>query len=198
VSEPDKRELRKHFRALRRTISAGAHEEASRRIAERVRALPEFSDARTVHSYWPVSEQREVDVRPLLDDLVEKSIRVILPVVLDFGPPTGSPRLSHVEYRRGMKMKPNRWMILEPVDATPASTDEIDLIIVPALACDTKGTRLGHGLGYYDEFLSQTPGLRLCACMDSFVVDTLPADPLDQRVDVIVTESRLIRTQEPD
>ncbi len=198
VPLPDKSSLRRHFRALRRTISADEHAEASRRIVERIRTLPEFDVARTVHSYWPVTEQREVDVRPLLNELVDRGVRVILPVVRDFRAASGSPRLEHVNYWIGMEMRPNRWNIPEPAHGTPAAIDEIDLIFVPALACDTKGTRLGHGLGYYDEFLERTEGLRLCAVMDSFILDELPSYPHDQRMDIIVSENRQVRTQEPD
>ena len=180
---------------MRRSLSPDAYTEASRDIVERIRALPEYRTARRVHSYWPVVEQHEVDIRPLLDELVVRDVRVVLPVVREFGPPSGSPRLKHVEYQPGIEMRPNRWKILEPVDGAPVPLDEIDLILVPALACDTTGMRLGHGLGYYDEFLPRTTGMRLCPCMDSFVTDSLPAGPHDQRVDIIVTETRVIRTR---
>ena len=91
-------------------------------------------------------------------------------------------------------MKPNRWRIPEPVGGLPAPMDQVDLILVPALACDTLGHRLGQGLGYYDEFLADTPGIRLCVCLDLFLVDEIAHEPHDERVDIIVTESRIIRT----
>jgi 5-formyltetrahydrofolate cyclo-ligase len=155
--------------------------------------LPEISQARIVHTYWPNVDDHEPDIRPLIDDFLARNVKVILPVVEVFSRETTRPRLSHVEYTGGMKMTRNRWGIVEPDDRRAASIDSIDLILVPALACDVNGVRIGHGFGYYDEFLATTPGVRLCLCMDPFLVDALPADPHDQRMDIIVTGTRNIR-----
>lgn len=191
----DKQQLRVLFRRRRRALSDEEYHARCGRIIDRVRALPEYRGARVVHSYWPSPTRREVDTRPLLNDLAARNATVILPVVLHFGLPTGQPRLSHVRYQPGMEMQANRWDIPEPVTHQPARTDRLDLILVPALACDPRGVRLGNGYGYYDEFLAGATGLRVCLCMEEFIVNSLPAAPHDQLMDIVVSDRRTIRTE---
>ncbi|NNE46660.1 MAG: 5-formyltetrahydrofolate cyclo-ligase [Rhodothermales bacterium] len=190
-----KAEFRDRLNKKRRELTPQAYREESDQIVATARQLPEVSQARVVHTYWPRVDDHEPDIRPLIYDFLERNVKVILPIVEVFSRATTRPRLSHVEYTRDTKMTRNRWGIMEPENRGAAAVDNIDLILVPALACDVKGLRIGHGFGYYDEFLATTPGVRLCLCMDPFLVDALPADPHDQRMDIIVTGSQIIRPQ---
>ncbi len=156
--------------------------------------LPEYKAARAVHVYWPAVGGKEIDTRPLIEELVARNAKVVLPVVRVFDRYSEEPRLQHAEYVPGEKMRHNRWAIPEPASPRPFPVDAIDLVIVPALACDRNGVRLGHGYGYYDEFLAQTRAIRVCPCIDGFLVDELPSDPHDESVDIVVTETELVRT----
>jgi 5-formyltetrahydrofolate cyclo-ligase len=66
-------------------------------------------------------------------------------------------------------------------------------ILIPALACDRSGTRLGYGQGFYDRFLVQVGGLRVAVIPEQGLVETLPRDPWDVPMEVIVTESQIVR-----
>ena len=139
----DKDSLRSYVKTHRADVGDAAYRRACSRILERVRALPEFLAADVVHTYWPVVSNLEIDIRPLIDELVDRSTTVLLPVVRVFGPSDGPARLAHVEYQRGIDMRPNRWNIMEPVSGRRGSLKDIDLIFVPALACATASTLFG-------------------------------------------------------
>ena len=82
--------------------------------------------------------------------------------------------------------------ILEPVeDAVPAG-DSFDLILVPGLAFDERGRRLGRGKGYYDRFLATATGLRVGVCHDFQIVDSVPREAHDLAMDFLVTPTRVI------
>jgi 5-formyltetrahydrofolate cyclo-ligase len=85
--------------------------------------------------------------------------------------------------------------ILEPPENELVAPKDLDMIFVPGLAFDRNGERLGRGAGYYDRLLAE-PDIRavLCGvCYDVQVMDCVPHEPRDHRVDMLVTESELLR-----
>ena len=76
----------------------------------------------------------------------------------------------------------------------PSDIDEIDLVIVPGLAFDLHGHRLGYGTGYYDRFLKQTEATRVGVAFDVLTIDILPVAKHDVAMNTLVTESRIIST----
>jgi len=87
--------------------------------------------------------------------------------------------------------------ILEPSsDAPLVPPEQIDLVLAPALACDTRGRRLGYGGGYYDRFLCQTSAIRAALCPETRLVETLPCEPYDVPCSLLFTERRVLRIDE--
>ena len=83
--------------------------------------------------------------------------------------------------------------ILEPIEALPVRLSNIDAVIVPGIAFDTQGHRLGFGKGYYDKFLKKVPrAVKIGLAFDFQVVDGIPPEPHDVGMDAVVTESRVI------
>ena len=161
----------------------------SRAVADLLLAAPEVRRAATVAAY--VSVGREPGTGALLDALTRAGKRVVLPLLqpdndLDWSTYTGPDDL--VPAGRGL---------LEPV-APALGRDAIataDAVVVPGLAVDRTGLRLGRGGGSYDRALGRVPvGTFTCVVLnDDEVLDVVPAAPHDRRVTAVVTERRLLR-----
>ena len=83
--------------------------------------------------------------------------------------------------------------ILEPIEAMKIAYKNIDLVLVPGIAFDKKGHRIGYGFGYYDKFLSKVPkAVKIGLCFDFQIVDKIPNEAHDIPVDLIVTDERII------
>lgn len=87
-----------------------------------------------------------------------------------------------------------RFGILEPPDSAPiADVRALDLILVPGVAFDHGGGRLGRGRGYYDRLLAGTPAFKVGVCFDSQIVSKVPCEPHDIRMDAVITPSGMVR-----
>jgi 5-formyltetrahydrofolate cyclo-ligase len=158
-------------------------------VAGHLMTASEVRRAATVAAY--VSVGREPGTGVLLDALAAAGKRVILPLLqpdndLDWAAYTGADGL--VSAGRGL---------LQPV-GTPLGPDAIataDVVVVPGLAVDHTGLRLGRGGGSYDRALGRVPrGTFTCVVLnDEEVLDEVPAAPHDRRVTAAVTEERLLR-----
>uniref|UniRef100_A0AAU2A5F0 5-formyltetrahydrofolate cyclo-ligase n=1 Tax=Streptomyces sp. NBC_00093 TaxID=2975649 RepID=A0AAU2A5F0_9ACTN len=199
-AQPDKRMLRRDFLAVRSRLTADDVGEAATALAARALGLPELAHARTVAAY--VSVGTEPGTRTLLDVLHARGVRVLLPVLLpdndlDWGTYTGEGSL--VEVRHGGRMA-----LLEPsgerLGADAVTT--ADAVLLPGLAVDDRGMRLGRGGGSYDRVLARLersaadPAL-VVLLYDSEVVPGVPAEPHDRPVHAVVTPSGARRFREP-
>ncbi len=188
----EKARLRAGFRAWRAALAEQTWAEASARIVTRLLALPEVAAARTVHAYWPLVARREVDLRPLIEGLYGRGVRVVLPVVP--GPGAGdSPRMTHRLYTGAAGLVENRWGLSEPVGTPEVAPDELDVVVVPALGAGRNGHRVGYGRGYYDAFLAHTRASAVCPVFAACLVDRVPPEPHDRPLDVVVTEREVVR-----
>jgi 5-formyltetrahydrofolate cyclo-ligase len=151
-------------------------------------STPEFARAGSVLAY--ASFRSEVQTRALLTQILQIGKRLYLPVIAPDKRLSIAPLASLSQLALGPFDIPIPGGV-EPIDPKLA---EIDLIIVPGVAFDERGARLGYGSGYYDRFLSQfgsdTPVIGLA--FDTQVVAEIPEEPGDRRVDMIVTDKRII------
>ena len=185
--DPAKAGLRRDMRARRAALAATDVALASQAIAARVLALPAYRAAREVAAYLPV--QNEVDAALVAGQALADGKRLLLPRcrsdapgLLDFGCVTC---LSDVV--------PGRFGILEPREAAcrPPQAFAPDVILVPGLAFDAQGRRLGFGGGYYDRLLAlpqMARALSVGLAFDFQLVAALPADPWDRPVNAVVTD----------
>ena len=181
--------LRDQLVTARRRRSLIELGEAARGIAEHVLELPEVRRAATVAAY--VSIGQEPGTGPLIDRLHEAGRHVLLPVVLP------GNDLDWARYAGPGELVPARMGLLEPagpclgVDAVAGA----DVVLVPALAVDRTGLRLGRGGGCYDRALARVPvGTLVCALLfDTEVVDQVPAAPHDRRVTAVATPTGITR-----
>jgi 5-formyltetrahydrofolate cyclo-ligase len=161
----------------------------ARAVAEHLMAAPELRRAATVAAY--VSVGREPGTGPLLAALAAAGKRVILPLLQP------DDDLDWAVYRGPESLVPARRGLLEPVGTPlgPYAIGTADCVIVPGLAVDRTGLRLGRGGGSYDRALGRVPvGTFTCVVLQaSEVRDEVPADAHDRRVTAVVTEDGVIR-----
>lgn len=178
-----KMELRRRMRGLRRTLPPEVAEARSLAVAERVQQLPAFQKARTVAGY--VAIRREVDPAPILRAAEQAGKRVALPRVL---PEEGT--LEMHAWKEGEALEPSGYTIPEPLaDAPVVPLEEIDLILIPALAVDPRRHRIGYGAGHYDRLLPRMPdAFRVALAYDFQVIAEVPDEPHDVPLSLVVTD----------
>jgi 5-formyltetrahydrofolate cyclo-ligase len=180
--------LRDQLLAARGGVADGVRAAEARMLSEHLE--PVVSGGSTVCAYVPVgTEPGSIE---LLDMLLRRSGRVLLPVARTTGDGTPLP-LRWGEYRPGA-LVPGPWGLLEPPDPVLPewALAEAALVIVPALAVDRRGVRLGRGRGFYDRSLDgRDPQARLVAMVrDVEFVDELPAEAHDVPMTHVVTPRR--------
>ena len=190
----DKKELRDTIILQRRAIPTEEYTKRSKRIVHHILSLEEIHNANVLHVFWPITRNREVDIRPLISAFQKMGRQIVLPYVLSFSSGKHeSPRLEHRVFTGETNLRANRWDVYEPTNEEKIPLSAFDAVIVPALAVDHLGFRLGYGKGYYDEFLAEVQCPTICPVYDAFLVDTLPRDKHDVAVSIVVSEKAVLR-----
>jgi 5-formyltetrahydrofolate cyclo-ligase len=185
----NKAELRRVALAALRAVPADARARASAAVAARVWTLPEVAGARTLLLF--ASTPDEPDTDPIAAEAARRGITVVYPRCL----PARGIALHAVSSPAGLR--PGRYGIREPVaDACPvADPGSVDAALIPGLAWDRAGGRLGRGAGYYDRLLGAA-GWRGFRCGLFFAAQEaarIPVDAWDVRLDAVVTEAEVAR-----
>lgn len=189
------RQAKAGLRARLLTARAARDRATQTRAAEGIAATARFSGLtaglRCCAAY--VDVRGEPGTRPLLRALHNTGVRVLLPIVGD------DRRLLWGEYAGPGTLAPGRFGLLEPTGPLPDTGADLDaltmaqLLIVPALAVDSHGVRLGRGAGYYDRLLARLPGHRAVAVLyDDELLEAVPAEPHDRPVHAVLTPTRLV------
>jgi 5-formyltetrahydrofolate cyclo-ligase len=179
--------------ALRREAIArrAALDPAERTTAAQIIAAREFplavAPGTIVAGFSPL--KAEIDPVPLMRRLAEKDVRLALPVVAGRGRP-----LVMRAWAFGDPLAAGVWGIREPLPQSP--TVEPDILIVPLLAFDRKGHRLGYGAGYYDTTINALRAAKAITAVGiAFAnqeIDHVPITPRDARLDLVLTEREVI------
>ncbi|MDB9504979.1 5-formyltetrahydrofolate cyclo-ligase [Spirulina major CS-329] len=180
-AHPSKQQLRRTFLSQRRGLSATAWQAHSQHLCDRLTQLPLLQQARTILAYQSI--RQEPDLTPLFSTLAK-----------DWGlPRCVGKTLQWHRWRWGEPLVQGQYGIGEPDPALPrVEPSQVDLILVPCVACDRAGYRLGYGGGYYDRFCAdpQWQGITAIGLLfESAYVDTLPHDPWDVPLSGVCTES---------
>ena len=181
-----KAELRKRLRGVRKTTPIEACEARSRAIVARLEAHEAIASAKSVALFWPIVARHEVDLRPLDATLRARGVRIAYPAI---EPDTGVMTLRFVDDASALEEK--GYGFAEPaIDAPEAK--ELDVVIVPAVAADPTGHRIGYGAGYYDRTLPgyAPPAVSIIVVYDWQLVAEVPATEHDVRCAWVVTDVR--------
>lgn len=178
-----KRALRAQMLALRDAMPTATRATAGAACRERLLALEVIGGARTILSYW--SFGAELATQPLFEHWRAAGRTVALPRVDRATGEIAIHRVAgHEELVRG------QWGIAEPrIDCASIALADIDLVLVPGVAFDRAGHRLGYGKGYYDRLLSKRAShtLAFAISFDEQVVEQVPVTEYDQKIDQLVT-----------
>ena len=187
----EKENLRRYMLRLRDRQSVGEIEQKSQDIIDQVLHLHEYVRARGIACY--VNKDSEVNTRPLIRATLNQEKRVLIPVVKK-----GDIELFFSEIKDlGSELAPGTFGILEPKpeNVHPVSLDTVDVIFVPGIVWDREGYRLGWGRGYFDRVIKNLPQHVRSAglAFNMQLIGKVPRDQFDVPVDMVVTESRVIR-----
>jgi len=180
-----KAQLRRAFTGLGAELEPSERERLSGAARELLLDQAVWREAGAVVLYAPLPG--EVDVWPLADKALRQGKRVALPWY-DRRRDGYVPRL--VKDLEG-ELRPGRYGIPEPADRCPIlQTNPLDLILVPGVAFDCRGRRLGRGKGYYDRMLRDTAGIKCGVAFDQQVVPAVPVAPHDIHLNCMLTPTR--------
>lgn len=180
-----KRALRVATLARRRELTAEQVSAHSHELQRRFLSLPEFREAATIALYAPI--QQEVQTGLVASEALKAGKKLLYPAVVG----------ADMEFRTVealSELAPGRFGIPEP-GGEPRDPSEADLIVIPGVAFDFFGRRIGYGKGYYDKALHRLEGSgRLVGfCYDFQLFEVIAGEPHDVTMDLIVTELRVVR-----
>lgn len=174
-----KKELRALVRQRKRQFTQQQLGELSLPIVARIMSL--LHEAQTVVAYYSLDD--EVDTHTLIDELLAVGKTVYLPKVVS------DEEMVLCRYTGSESLQQGAFGIMEPIGPSMPTNTTIDVVLVPGMAFDAQGHRLGRGKGYYDRFLIALPHPRpqlIGVCFDFQKVDFVPTEPFDVAVDCVV------------
>jgi 5-formyltetrahydrofolate cyclo-ligase len=179
-----KQALRRAVLARRDALDRAFRARASGIIAELALALSDDFVRAPVSIFWPM--RSEVDIRPLMAALVERSFEVCLPIV-------AGDRLRFAQWRPGDGLRAAGFGLHEPLATAPSMLPTT--LLVPLCAFDRQGNRLGYGKGYYDRtieaLMAQRPVMTIGIAFSAQEISAVPIEPHDRRLNAILTEAGL-------
>lgn len=181
-----KEEIRRRVLEQRKNMPAEEVELKSQQIQGRLFNSTYYQSSRTIMTY--VDFQNEVETRGIIRGAISEGKIIAVPLT---GP---NYSLLPVKIESLDDLEPGNKGILEPKKVDIVDLKKLDLVLMPGVAFDRYGNRLGYGLAYYDRFLAQLlPSTMIVALAYSFqVVQTLPFEEHDKKVNLIITENEII------
>ncbi len=185
----EKEKIRKAVLKLREELDQEEAVQRSKSVLRHLENLPEYRNAGLVHTYIS-SKPNEVDTIMLIARSFARGKRIAVPVITD----KKERNIETSELMNIGDLTEGPFDTKEPKVFSAVPSEEVDLFIVPVVAVDRSGNRIGWGFGYYDKFL-QSQNKPIVALAYNFqVVDSIEPSDTDVKVDYIVTENEIIKT----
>lgn len=146
-----KKELRKIYLKKRMELSDAEYHQLNQRVCETFFRSIKLSGIHVLHTFLPIRKNKEVDTWMIIARLQKEfpQVKISIPKINN-----QTAELEHYYFEDASQLKTNTWEIPEPVMGVPTPIGKIDAVLVPLLAFDKQGHRLGYGRGFYDKFLS--------------------------------------------
>ena len=184
-----KQEARKVFMQKRKQLSAKELIAQSHQINENLQSF--LTDEITaIHVYLPITSKNEIDTWSIIKDLWARERRVAVPVI-----DSAENRIISCELMYSTKVKENQWKVPEPVERKIFDDKALNMVLVPLLAIDHLGYRVGYGKGFYDRYLKTLNQDVLKVGLSIFPpIDRISdVDPWDIAMDYCITPKEIIR-----
>ncbi len=190
MSVKTKKELRKEYIELRKSFSKAYKAELDIKITERIKSLSEYKNAKTIFAF--ISKDIEVNTKEVLLDALSSGKKVAVPLC-----DTENTEMKFYYINSYDDLKKGYYGIMEPdkEKCKPAGYNDAELMIVPGLAFNRKGFRLGFGKGYYDRYIPDYKGITVGVCYDECIENEIMLSPFDKAVDMVVTDKNIIVTR---
>jgi 5-formyltetrahydrofolate cyclo-ligase len=180
-----KKQLRKEILEKRDSLKDKEIKAKAKSIKEGLFSIGEYEIAKTICFF--VSFNSEVDTHGMIKEALNQGKKVCVPVVKG-----NRLVLSLINDFTDLKKK-NKYGILEPSKINKVDKKEVDMIIVPGSVFDKRKHRIGYGKGYYDILLKDFKGLSVGICFDLQIIEKIPKDVWDEKLDMIITEKGIIK-----
>lgn len=177
----NKDDIRRRVKARKRLLDENERQTAARSVFDQLERLAAFMMSDSILAYHSLPD--ELSTREFLDKWSSRK-RFFLPRVNGLD-------LEILPYDR-TRLRSGAFRIEEPEGDDLSDASQMEMIIVPAVAYDRQGNRIGRGRGYYDRLLSTTRALKVGVAYDFQLFDNLEPDPFDVPVDIVITESTII------
>ena len=184
-----KKKLRKEAIAQALSLPETCRKEADARIVCRLLELPEYKNADTVFCF--VGVEHEIDTRPFLQRVLDDGKRLAVPLC------TGKKTMEAKRIHSLDALKRGNYGLYEPDPSSETiPMEQIGFAVIPCLAADRQGNRLGHGGGYYDALFHQYPNTPAAiVCRERLIRECIPLEPFDHRFSITVTEAGVFRAE---
>lgn len=175
ISE-QKKALRAKVRRASAELDGAEKNRQSRSVVEQIEASAEFRRAQTVAAFWPLADEVQIGEAVARWAAVK---RVVLPVVV-------GDEMVFRRYVPTEAMERGALNTVHPARGEEVDPGQIDLVIVPGMAFDRAGGRMGRGKGFYDRYLCRCAAPKMGVCLAHQIVDSVPSEPHDLKMDVVI------------
>ncbi len=177
----NKSDFRNKAKKITASLPESYTEKANESIRRKVITSDEFKKSSVIFIY--VNTLSEPETKSIILQALKDNKTVCVPKCVS------KNRMIPVEIKSLDELHPGKYGIYEPSgDNAPYCKDSIDLAVVPCVAADCTGKRLGHGAGYYDRFLENTDIYTMCLCFRKLIFENIPTEKTDITIDRIITD----------
>lgn len=185
-----KKRIRQSYIQKRNNLNLNFILDVSERICEQILSQFPLEDAQTIALYYPFNQ--EVNVLPIIEALLQKNKRVVLPKVLS-KTTMGFFEISHLE-----DVEVSAFGVKEPISTVEVPVHTIDWMFIPGVAFNPDCYRLGYGAGYYDRFLQHASIKTVGVAYDFQITDEFIPEAHDVPLMYVITENRLLQHRNED
>ncbi len=199
ASPRDKEQIRHEALCRRKALTSAQATANGKAVLKNVLALEHFARAQCIHTYVS-GKDNEVDTLALIALALKMGKEIAVPVIARpqqiaaHHIEVGNWAMGHAFLANANELKAQHWGVAQPSPSTARWLDDlsaIDLILVPGLAFDRSGRRIGYGAGYYDRFLAQVQAPRIGLAYEISLYEQIPTSPHDIPMHQVVTETTI-------